>query len=251
MRIVDGMPYQRPESEDALISDLRALFDSSPIHLAPTWDYQMIAYLRRQTLSRLLYWDQLYRQIVDVPGAIVEMGVMYGATLSTLTSLRGIYEPYNYERKLYGFDTFSGFPVVTPEDGGHWDVGDHATPSGYEDHLRALLSVQEGFSPLSEIEKSKLIVGDVSETLPQWLAENPGQMVAMAIFDMDIYQPTRDALEAIEPRLTKGSIVVFDELTCEAFPGEFRAFQEVVGSKNVRLRRSPLLATCGWYVVGE
>ena len=39
----------------------------------------------------------------------------------------------------------------------------------------------------------------------------------MAIFDMDIYKPTKDALNAIKSRFTKGSVLVFDELNCKEF----------------------------------
>ena len=44
-----------------------------------------------------------------MPGCILEFGVQWGAGLPQLISLRGIYEPYNYSRHIYGFDTFEGF----------------------------------------------------------------------------------------------------------------------------------------------
>jgi hypothetical protein len=50
----------------------------------------------------------------------------------------------------------------------------------------------------------------------------------MAIFDMDIYKPTKDVLEKIIPRLVKGSLLVFDELNFKAFPGETIAVNEVL-----------------------
>ena len=58
----------------------------------------------------------------------------------------------------------------------------------------------------------------------------------MAIFDMDIYKPTKDALEAIKPKLTKGSVLVFDELNCPQFPGEMQALHEVFGIGNLKLQ---------------
>ena len=39
----------------------------------------------------------------------MEFGVEWGSTLSLLIKLRSIHEPYNYSRKIIGFDTFSGF----------------------------------------------------------------------------------------------------------------------------------------------
>ena len=63
----------------------------------------------RQTLSRILYYNEIYKQILKKPGVIMEFGIEYGSTVSLLSKLRGIYEPYNYSRKVIGFDTFKGF----------------------------------------------------------------------------------------------------------------------------------------------
>jgi hypothetical protein len=61
------------------------------------------------SISRLLYYDTLYKKIIGKSGVICEFGVQWGAGLSTLLNLRGIYEPYNHTRKVFGFDTFEGF----------------------------------------------------------------------------------------------------------------------------------------------
>jgi hypothetical protein len=36
--------------------------------------------------------------------------------MALFTTLRNIYEPYNMSRKIIGFDTFEGFPSVSPQD---------------------------------------------------------------------------------------------------------------------------------------
>jgi hypothetical protein len=95
------------------------------------------------------------------------------------------------------------------------------------------------------------VKGDVSATLPDWLEKNPQAVVSMAIFDMDVFKPTRDALELVLPRLTRGSLLVFDELNCPHFPGETRALDEIVGIGNLRLRRFPHQPYCAWAVWGE
>ena len=68
---------------------------------------------------------------------------------------------------------------------------------------------------------------------------------------MDLYKPTKNVLELILPRLTKGSLLVFDELNSETFPGETRAVIEVLGLNNLRLRRNPNQPICAWAVFGE
>lgn len=247
-----GQVSGRTVSEDEDLRRLRELLMSGGALEQPTWNYQLLSYLRRQTLAKVLWWEHLYQQIVDVPGCILEFGVHFGTSMSTLMSLRGLHEPYNYQRDIVGFDTFQGFSVVADADQSgdlHWSTGEYATPAGFADHLSEVLQIQERMSPLAHIRRHELVVGDASETFPRWLAEHPEQLVALVILDMDVYEPTANVLSAVQPRLTRGSIVVLDELASKAFPGETQAFMEVVGPRSVRLRRFPLQPMAAYYVV--
>jgi hypothetical protein len=43
----------------------------------------------------------MYRALVlETNGVLIEFGTCYGRTASVLTHLRGIFEPYNFTRKL-------------------------------------------------------------------------------------------------------------------------------------------------------
>ena len=64
-----------------------------------------------------LYFDNLYQSIVNVPGVVMEFGVHWGSGISLLNNLRLLYEPYNFSRKIIGFDTFEGFVGVSDLDG--------------------------------------------------------------------------------------------------------------------------------------
>lgn len=217
----------------------------------PQWNYHSMVFLKRQVISRIMYQDMLYRQILDVPGVICEFGVHWGATMSLMMNLRGMHEPFNHSRRIVGFDTFSGFVGVDDKDGGLSDAGDYSTSQGYEAELDEILTLHESFSPISQMKKFELVKGDVAETLPRWIEANPHAIISMAVFDMDLYKPTKDALELVMPRLTKGSVLVFDELNCPYFPGETSAVDEVIGIKNLRLRRFPHQPYCAWAVWGE
>jgi hypothetical protein len=215
------------------------------------WNLHGVVTLKRQTLSRIFYYQHLYQQLVGVPGVVCEFGVQWGATLATLINLRGMYEPFNHSRKIVGFDTFEGFPSVDPLDGTKAKVGDYAVSSEYEKTLEQLLSLHESFCPMPHIKKFELVKGDASKSIEPWLEANPHAIIGMAIFDMDIYQPNKVVLEKILPRLTKGSILVFDELNCEHFPGETRAVQEVLGLGNLRLRHFPHQPYCAYAIYGD
>jgi hypothetical protein len=215
------------------------------------WNVHQSLFLRRQSLSRLLYFYELYQKIIEVPGVICEFGVQWGAGLSTLINLRGMLEPFNHSRTIYGFDTFEGFPSVDEKDGGLSAIGDYATLENYEKILEEVLLIQESFSPIPHLKKFDLVKGDASETVPVWLKNNPHAIIAMAILDMDLYKPTKDVLAHIMPRLTRGSVLVFDEVNCRHFPGETEALNEVIGLNNLKLRRFPHQPFCAWAVYGE
>ena len=78
--------------------------------------------------------------------------------------------------------------------------------------------------------------GDASKTAEQDIADAPEAIIALAYFNMDIYQPTAKVLEAIKSRLCRGSIIGFDELNCLHFPGETTALKEVLGLDKYRHR---------------
>ena len=239
---ISGEQTQQSLSEQDRLNQLYFHATSLLHQYGHQWNMHSTVTMRRQTLSRLLYYHELYSKIIEIPGVICEFGVQWGETLTTLMNLRGIYEPYNISRKIIGFDTFEGFP----ETEGGLAIGDYSTLNGYEKILEEILTLQESFSPLSHIKRFELVKGDVKETLRPWLNENP-QTIAMAIFDMDLYIPTRYVLEWIRPRLIPGSLLVFDEFNHPKFPGETQVVREVFGNR-VAMRRSPLQPYCSWVV---
>ena len=58
--------------------------------------------------------------------------------------------------------------------------------------------MEEDDAPLSNIKKYELIKGDASNTVKTYLNKNPQTVVALAIFDMDVYRPTKKVLKYIK-----------------------------------------------------
>jgi hypothetical protein len=241
----------RTIEEQKLNDELLKIYSPLLHKLGPNWHRHSLVALKVGALSRILHYAELYKKILDVPGVICEFGVHWGATMAELINLRSIYEPYNSSREIFGFDTFEGFLSVDQQDGGFSKAGDYASGAEYYDVLKSILKIHESGAPLSNIEKFSLIKGDACKTVGRWLDENPHAIISMAIFDMDLYKPTLEVLKTILPRLTKGSLLIFDELNCKHFPGETVALREVVGLNNLRLKRSPLQPYCSWAVWGE
>jgi len=208
-------------------------------------------FIKRQEFTKQLFFNEIYKEVVNVHGVIMEFGVRWGQNLVTLNNLRGIYEPYNYSRKIIGFDTFEGFPNVSKKDGGHKIIkkGAFGVTEDYKNYLEDILSYHETEAPLSHIKKNYLIKGDASIELKKYLDQHPETIIAFAYFDFDIYEPTLKCLELIKPFLTKGSILGFDELNDPQFPGETLAVKEVLGLNNIRIQRNKFSGIQSYYVV--
>lgn len=196
-------------------------------------------YLTRQNLSRMLFIQEIYQQILPVHGLIMEFGVRWGQNLSLFSNLRGIHEPFNYNRRIVGFDTFVGFPSVSAEDGARVSAGDYAVTGDYRDHLEQVLEFHQGNAPIPHKKKFELVQGDATQALPEFLKRQPETIVALAYFDFDIYAPTKACLEALLPHCTRGTVLAFDELNCPEFPGETTAVKEVLGLGKYALCRLP------------
>jgi hypothetical protein len=208
-------------------------------------------FLTSKNLSRLLFFYEMYKKIVNTHGVIIEFGVRWGQTLSLLTSLRSIFEPFNRHRKIIGFDTFEGFKGVASKDGSRHRCsdGDYSVAGGHEVCLDKILGIQEKLNPMGHLKRYELVKGDATKTVPAYFRKHPETMVSLAMFDFDIYAPTKAALMAIKPHLMKGSILVFDELCDDIFPGETIALQEVFGLKNVRVGRLPMTSRISYIEV--
>src|SRR5438552_6727490 len=103
-------------------------------------------YVPRQNLARFLARYEIFKRIMDVQGSIVECGVQYGIGLMSFANLSVILEPYNFQRRIIGFDTFAGFPDVAEQDlqglpgrkSLHLKKGGFAVNSAYEDLMNAI-----------------------------------------------------------------------------------------------------------------
>lgn len=108
---------QKSEREAAIDGELRNLNREFLQKLGDrSWNLDMQVLLKRQVLSRVIHCHETYKHILLVSGSILEFGEQWGATLATLTSLRGMFEPCNHARKIIGFDASEGFSSVTPQD---------------------------------------------------------------------------------------------------------------------------------------
>jgi hypothetical protein len=195
-------------------------------------------YVRRQHLKRFLALYEIFKLALPVKGSVVECGVFKGFGLMSWAKLSTMLEPENLTRRIYGFDTFAGFPSVSSNDATPVaDVAAGGLRADSHDELQALIEEYDRDRFLGHVDKVHLVKGDLVETIPRFLASHPHLVVSLLFLDVDLYEPTKAALEAFVPRMPKGAVIAFDELDNPMWPGETLAAIESMGLGTLRLRR--------------
>jgi hypothetical protein len=195
-------------------------------------------YVRRQHLKRFLAMYEIFKMVLRTKGSIVECGVFQGFSLMSWAKLSSILEPENLTRRIYGFDSFDGFPSVTEMDrsaAGDAAAGDFQGSS--YDELQELIRVYDQDRFLGHIPKVQLIRGDATKSIPEFIKENTHLLVSLLFLDMDLYQPTKAALEHFLPRMPKGGVLAFDELDNPIWPGETTALLENLNINQLKIQR--------------
>jgi hypothetical protein len=81
----------------------------------------------------------------------------------------------------------------------------------------------------------ELVVGNVMQTLPQYLDKNPATRISLLHLDMDVKEPTEYALDLLFDRVVPGGLVVFDDYSTVA--GETDAVDSFIKKNNLKLQK--------------
>lgn len=234
---VEGNLRTEAEQKEAKLN--RQCFERNPL----SWEKKMEQfpkYVRRQNLTRFLALYEIFKKTLPVKGSVVECGVFQGFGTMTWAKLSAILEPVNLMRKVYGFDSFSGFPDISNKDRGAGDS--QFTQSGQlfadsREEVEELSKINDSTRFLGHIPKVTLIKGDATKTIPEFVEKNPHLVVSLLFLDFDLYEPTKTALEYFVPRMPKGAVIAFDELDNPLWPGETRAMLEHFREHPLKIER--------------
>lgn len=237
--MTEGNPEHvfRTKSEIDAAEEMANIFERCSDSLAVKLE-NFPKYVRRVPLKRFLAMYEVFKKILGVKGSIIECGVLRGFGTMTWAKLSSILEPENLTRRIYGFDTFEGFPTVHGK-----DQSSSASPSKGElsassyDELTALIAEYDKDRLLGHISKVQLVRGNIVDTLPRFVQANPHLLVGLLFVDCDLYEPTKVAIEQLLPRMPKGSIIAFDELDNPKWPGETLALLDTIGLGQLKLQR--------------
>jgi hypothetical protein len=191
----------------------------------------------RRVFSKLISRALLYNEVKDIPGDIVECGVFKGTGLYTFLKLKGLYNP-NSSKKVVGFDFFDTNQLISSisnkTDKEAMDVlfkeRNFTHETSFKDYLSTKL-IQDGFLNTD----FELVDGDLSITSKEYSENNPGFKISLMYMDVDLEEPTYNALNNLWDNVTKGGIVVFDEYGYNKW-SESKGVDRFIEEKNIKIK---------------
>jgi hypothetical protein len=202
----------------------------------------------RITVTAALSRIELFKMVMDIPGAIVECGVYRGNSLMLYMHLSAILEPYAINRSIIGFDTFDGFTGIdTQQDPS--DINTTMFSDTDPTLIQEMIDANDLVRPVNRIPRCQLVQGDIALTAPEFVSSRPDLVVAMLILDTDLYESTKVALQTFLPLMPKGGLVVLDEVAYVNFAGETAALKEVFDLNKIELKRLPFDSCVGYFRV--
>lgn len=209
---------------------------------------------RRQWLKRFLAHAELFARTVEVPGDIAELGVFRGLGLLTWANLLEAHCIGDRTKVVYGFENWAGFKHLAAEDGGSAPEVDKVVggydPASSRDELLSAIEIFDGDRFVPWKKRIELVDGDIETSVAAFVAKNPGLRFSLVHFDCDLYQPTRAALAALWPRVSRGGVVLFDEYALKEWAGETQAVDEFFADKpDVTVRTLPWTNSPAGYVI--
>lgn len=209
------------------------------------WDYENGFYWFSDTrrIGKLLNHYELYKMVANLPGDIVECGVYKATSLIRWATFRTLTES-DFSRKIIAFDAFGKFPSSDIESTDDNDFIQRFEAGG-GDGL-SVNEIKDIFS-FKQLDKNvSFVPGNIFDTIPIWLKENPQGRIALLHLDMDVYEPTKAALEQLWDRMVRGGVVVIDDYN--AVGGATHAVDEFLESKSVAIQKLGLSHVPSFFV---
>lgn len=162
------------------------------------------------SLDRKYALDQLTQLVTHLPGDTAECGVYQGASSYLICRrMSGLGKLHHV------FDSFEGLSAPRPEDGSYWRAGDLSAPEA------------EARETLRDFD----FVAYHRGWIPTRFPEVADRTFCFVHLDVDLYDPTRDALEFFYDRMVPGGIILCDDFGFRTCPGAHRAMTDFFRDK--------------------
>ena len=207
------------------------------------YEYENDFYLSCESarIAKALSQYKLFEKTIHIEGDIVECGVFKGASFSRFAMYRSIHSVEN--KKLIGFDSFGVFPETAYEKDKELRdkfISEAGTQSISKAQLHEVLLNKKCDKNI------ELVEGDIVETVPKFVSDNPNTKISLLNLDVDIYEPTVTILEYLYPLIAPGGIMILDDYG--SFPGETNAINEYFMNKDI-LIQDPIIQGAPYFIV--
>lgn len=205
----------------------------------------------RKVFFKLCMRMNLFNQVKDLHGDIVECGVFKGAGLLSWLKLIDMHQPHSI-KKVIGFDFFD--PSFTDSLESSMDKENMKHVFNRDPSLKSSeLSIESIKLKLNNAgfndNKFELIKGDISDTAKLFVEDKPGFRISLLYLDLDLDHPTYDTLEAFWDRVVPGGIVVFDEYAIYSWT-ESNAVDRFFKDKKVKIINTNIFSPSA-YIIKE
>jgi hypothetical protein len=183
-------------------------------------------------MAKVIAQYELYKMTMDIPGVIMECGIFKGTSLSRFAMFRELLGNTS-SKKIIGFDVFGKFPETNYEEDKkviNRLFLDAAGDTGVS--KEQMLEILKNKNCENNLE---LVAGDICETLPKYMKENPQLKISLLNLDTDIYEPAVTILENCWDRIESGGVLIVDDYG--VFPGETKAVTEFLESQTESVKK--------------
>jgi hypothetical protein len=203
----------------------------------------------RNVFNKLASRIWFYEQTKHILGDIVECGVFKGSGLLTWLKILNMYES-NSIKKVVGFDFFNPKFVDDMPDG----IDKETMKQVFDRDENLMMNdvslegitykiVNAGFDD----SKFQLVAGDITKSSYEYLKDRPGFRISILYLDLDLDEPTYEALTALWDRVLPGGMIVFDEYGYHNW-SESNAVDRFLAEKNLKLHSTSIKAPTAYIV---
>ncbi len=205
-----------------------------------------------------------YKYIINnhdkIKGDILDLGVFRGRSLIT-TAL--ILKKLGSKKKVYGFDTFSGFPKLSRfdlrsnfrkkkyfslnhkrESDQFWKIKNKINSKNFnvnnisssKNFSNSSLDLINNKKKILKLDNIKIIKGNIIKTIPIFFEKYFNKKIMACNFDLDLYEPYKIALPLVWKNLSKGGYIHLDEFYSLKFPGPRIASMEFLKKEKIKVK---------------
>lgn len=171
-------------------------------------------------LFKTLKIFELLMQVKNVKGDIIELGIHKG---NTSLLIKKILDIFKIKKRLFLLDHFEGLI--------HYSKKDTKLSLKFKNQYKAPKKIVLDFLNFFKLKNIEILEQDASKIKKGYFKD---KKFSLAYFDMDLYEPTLQALESIDKNMSRGGLIVFDEGNKKLWSERFAIKEFLKNKKNYK-----------------